>query len=122
MLALRLARSAALKSATAQRRSLVTATVNHVDVSSAPLTATSSRVAPIPLSNIEAQWAKLSAEEKVSVHEQLELLQQKDWKELSIDEKKACESISLAGSVVWGSGWWIFGPRARLNLFGEHCS
>ena len=61
MLALRLARSAALKSATAQRRSLVTATVNHVDVSSAPQTATSSRVAPIPLSNIEAQWAKLSA-------------------------------------------------------------
>ena len=100
MLALRLARSAALKSATAQRRSLVTATVNHVDVSSAPQTATSSRVAPIPLSNIEAQWAKLSADEKVSVHEQLELLQQKDWKELSIDEKKACESISRAGSVA----------------------
>jgi hypothetical protein len=43
----------------------------------------------IPLSNVEAQWAKMTSEEKMTVHEQLEVLQQKDWKELSIDEKKA---------------------------------
>jgi len=31
----------------------------------------------------------MTSEEKLTVHEQLEQLQKKDWKELSIDEKKA---------------------------------
>jgi len=31
----------------------------------------------------------MTSEEKVTVHEQLEELQKKDWKELSVDEKKA---------------------------------
>jgi cytochrome c oxidase subunit 4 len=43
----------------------------------------------IPLSNVEAQWEKLSKEDQVTVHSQLEALQKKDWKTLSIDEKKA---------------------------------
>jgi cytochrome c oxidase subunit 4 len=90
MQALRLARSSALKSA-AQRRCLTTATANHVDAAASSSTATSSRVAPIPLSNIEAQWARMTNDEKASVHEQLELVQQKDWKTLSLDEKKAGE-------------------------------
>lgn len=54
-------------------------------------TASSSSTAPIPLSNVEATWTKLSSEEKSTVHQQLEAVQKKDWKELSIDEKKAGE-------------------------------
>lgn len=59
----------------------------------APLTSTSttstSADAVIPLSNVEAQWEKLNADEQLTVHQQLEELQKRDWKTLSIDEKKA---------------------------------
>jgi cytochrome c oxidase subunit 4 len=41
--------------------------------------------------NIEARWAKMSKEEQYGVYRQLEEIQRKDWKELSLDEKKACE-------------------------------
>lgn len=95
MLALRLARIATRPA----RRCLATATANHADVASssssssssaaAAPSVTSSRVAPIPLSNVEALWTKLSGDEKVAVHEKLEALQLKDWKTLSVDEKKA---------------------------------
>lgn len=72
---------------------MATATMHpSADVSHAG-TASSSRIAPIPLSNIEAQWEKMSSEEQISVHQQLEVLQKKDWKELSIDEKKAGSSF-----------------------------
>jgi cytochrome c oxidase subunit 4 len=88
MQALRLTRTAALRPAlVAQRRCLATATANHVDVSASAQSST--RVAPIPLSNVEAHWERLSSEEKVALHDQLELVQQKDWKELTLDEKKA---------------------------------
>ena len=43
----------------------------------------------IPISNVEAQWEKLSPEEQLTVHQQLETIQKRDWKTLSIDEKKA---------------------------------
>lgn len=43
----------------------------------------------IPLSNVEAQWEKFSAEEQAQVYTQLEEITKKDWKTLSIDEKKA---------------------------------
>ena len=91
MQALRLARTSALRPVlVAQRRCLATATANHVDVGSATATAASStHVSPIPLSNVEAHWEKLNSEQKVTLHEQLELLQRKDWKELSLDEQKA---------------------------------
>ena len=73
-----------------QRRCLATATVGHAQAETATTTTSAAaRIVPIPLSNVEAQWAKLSSEEKVAVHEQLEVLQKKDWKELSLDEKKA---------------------------------
>lgn len=39
--------------------------------------------------NIEASWKSLSKEEQYGVFRQLEELQRKDWKELSVDEKKA---------------------------------
>ena len=71
------------------RRCLATATVGHAQAETTTTTSAAARIVPIPLSNVEAQWAKLSSEEKVAVHEQLEVLQKKDWKELSLDEKKA---------------------------------
>jgi len=90
MLALRLARTATRPA----RRSLATATASHAEVassssSSAAPSVTASRVTPVPLSNVEALWAKLNGDEKLAVHEQLEALQLKDWKTLSMDEKKA---------------------------------
>lgn len=60
---------------------------------SAPLTVASSRSnasAPI-LANIEASWKSLPAEEQYEVYQQLEEIQKRDWKELTIDEKKAGE-------------------------------
>jgi hypothetical protein len=87
MQALRLAHSSALRPAlAAQRRCIATATANHVDI---PASASSTPVAPVSLSNVEAHWGRLSSDEKVALHEQLELLQRKDWKELSLNEKKA---------------------------------
>jgi len=99
MQALRLARTATLRPAlaqAAQRRCLATATASHVDVSSSASSASSGPVAPIPVSNIEAQWERLSSEEKLSVHEQLEVLQQKDWTQLSLDEKKAGKFLDFS--------------------------
>ena len=92
MQALRLARIAAKP--IAARRCLATATASHAEVasssSSAPTaTATSSRVAPLPLSNVEALWTKLDGDSRIAIHERLEALQLKDWKALTLDEKKA---------------------------------
>lgn len=50
----------------------------------------------IPLSNVEAQWDKLSKQDKVTTALQLEELQKKDWKELTLQEKRASMcSLSL---------------------------
>jgi cytochrome c oxidase subunit 4 len=61
-------------------------TTAHASTST-PAPATASSV--IPLSNVEAQWEKMSKSEQATVHRQLEEIQKKDWKLLSIDEKKA---------------------------------
>ncbi|KLO14197.1 cysteine proteinase [Schizopora paradoxa] len=92
-IAVRLARSAPIRASTL--RSMATATMHPAaDVSHAGASS-SSRIAPIPLSNIEAQWEKMNSEEQISVHQQLEALQKKDWKELSIDEKKAAYYVAF---------------------------
>lgn len=72
------------------RRGLATAAAHppHTAASSASTT-TVSAASAIPLSNVEAQWATLSSTEQAAVHQQLEALQQKDWKTLSLAEKKA---------------------------------
>ena len=74
------------------RRGLATAAAHppHASPSSSHVTAASSA---IPLSNVEAQWAALSPAEQTAVHQQLEELQQKDWKSLSLSEKKAGASV-----------------------------
>lgn len=103
MQALRLTRNATVVKpvlSLVQRRCLATATANQVHLSSTTSSSSATgalsgaRVANIPLSNIEAHWQRLSGEEKISVHEQLEALQLKDWKELSLDEKRAGKGFS----------------------------
>jgi hypothetical protein len=49
----------------------------------------------IPLSNVEAQWERLSQDEQLTIHRQLEELQKKDWKTLTVDEKKAGTSKTV---------------------------
>ena len=65
------------------------ATAAHTHSSTLSSTGASSAQSVIPLSNVEAQWEKMSKSEQALVHRQLEELQKKDWKLLSIDEKKA---------------------------------
>ncbi|KAG5722086.1 hypothetical protein E4T56_gene15683 [Termitomyces sp. T112] len=102
--ALRLARQRAPLRAV--RRLATTASPSSV-ASSAPLTA--SRITPIPLANVEAQWAKLSSEEKLSVQEQLEEVQKKDWKSLTLDEKKAAYYVAFGPH----------GPRTPISQPGD---
>lgn len=52
--------------------------------------------------NIEARWPKMSKEEQYGVFRQMEEVQRKDWKELSIDEKKAGECHFRRQGVVKG--------------------
>src|SRR5258708_39855097 len=70
------------------RRGLATAAAHppHAGSSTSHVTAATSA---IPLSNVEAQWATLSPSEQTAVHQQLEELQRKDWKTLSLAGKKA---------------------------------
>jgi hypothetical protein len=74
------------------RRGLATAAAHppHASPSASHVTASTSA---IPLSNVEAQWAALSPTEQTAVHQQLEELQRKDWKTLSLAEKKAGTSL-----------------------------
>ncbi|KAJ7067808.1 cytochrome c oxidase subunit IV-domain-containing protein [Mycena amicta] len=85
-------------------RSLATATAGHAPT--APPAEPKRAAAAIPLSNIEAQWALLSPDEKSSVAEQLEVLQKRDWKLLSQDEKKAAYYVA-------------FGPHGRRKPIHE---
>ena len=55
----------------------------------APAASSAPAESPVPLSNVEAMWTRLSADEQLTVHQQLEEVQKRDWKTLSIDEKKA---------------------------------
>jgi len=75
-----------------------------------PITSPSSSTeAVIPLSNVEAQWEKLSADEQMTVHQQLEEVQKKDWKTLSLTEKKAAYYVAFGPH----------GPRADLHPPGS---
>ncbi|KAN0064095.1 Cytochrome c oxidase subunit 5B, mitochondrial [Thecaphora frezii] len=59
--------------------------------------------------NIEASWKNLTKEEQYGVFRQLEELQRKDWKELSIDEKKAAYFVSFGPH----------GPRKPITQPGQ---
>lgn len=86
------------------RRGLATAAAHppHAGSSTSHVTAATSA---IPLSNVEAQWATLSPSEQTAVHQQLEELQRKDWKTLSLAEKKAAYYVAFGPH----------GPRAPVN-------
>lgn len=78
-------------------------------------TATSSPTSQvvIPLSNVEAQWEKLTSDEQLTVQQQLEDLQKKDWKTLSIDEKKAGAYLRF----VWPfASFMCLGPAFFLTI------
>ncbi|KAH9928573.1 cytochrome c oxidase subunit IV [Epithele typhae] len=57
--------------------------------------ASASSPAAIPLSNVEAMWVRLSEDEQATIHAQLEEIQKKDWKTLSVDEKKAAYYVAF---------------------------
>jgi cytochrome c oxidase subunit 4 len=54
---------------------------------------------------VEAQWETLTKQEKIDTALQLEELQKKDWKELSLDEKKASMLIAF-WAVFKQLTWW----------------
>jgi cytochrome c oxidase subunit 4 len=86
------ARLARQRAPTSLRRSIATTVSPHSSPAAAAYPSPgSAAVTPVAISNVEASWTKLSPEERASVHQQLETVQQKDWKELSVDEKKAGE-------------------------------
>src|SRR6267154_4306343 len=107
------------------RRGLATAAAHppHAGSSTSHVTAATSA---IPLSNVEAQWATLSPSEQTAVHQQLEELQRKDWKTLSLSEKKAGTSYSLFSLdavvdklmsfvLAYYVAFGPHGPRAPVN-------
>ncbi|KAF8308552.1 cytochrome c oxidase subunit IV [Clavulina sp. PMI_390] len=59
----------------------------------------------LPLSNVEAQWEKLAKEEQVQIYRQLEAVQKKDWKAMTLDEKKAAYYVAFGPH----------GPRTPVN-------
>ncbi|KAF8630764.1 hypothetical protein AX15_002734 [Amanita polypyramis BW_CC] len=113
--ALRLARQHALRHSLRARALATSTTANTAHVAadgvSPPTTSSTSRAASlIPLSNVEAQWATISSEDKAAVHEQLDVLQKKDWKELSLDEKRAAYYVAFGPH----------GPRAPASQPGDN--
>ncbi|KAL5533193.1 hypothetical protein ACEPAF_4969 [Sanghuangporus sanghuang] len=85
------------------RRCLATATASPGSVSrpsSEPV---------VPLSNVEAQWGKLSADEQLVVQQQIDELQKRDWKNLSMDEKRAAYYVAFGPH----------GPRTPVTPAGQ---
>lgn len=66
------------------------------------------------LGNIEATWTKLPKEEQYEVYRTLEEVQKRDWKQLTVDEKKACE-CSIRVVHGWDAGG-IETRRCRMSL------
>ncbi|QRV74923.1 cytochrome C oxidase polypeptide IV [Ceratobasidium sp. AG-Ba] len=82
----------ASKATTSASRALFAVRAASTSVGASPIRSSTSAV---PLANVEAQWSGLSAEEQVEVHRELEELQKRDWKTLSIDEKKAAYFVAF---------------------------
>jgi cytochrome c oxidase subunit 4 len=61
----------------------------HLNVQNARRQRQTRSASDIPLSNLEAQWDRLTADEQAAVYGRLEEIQKRDWKTLSLDEKKA---------------------------------
>ncbi|KAF8906441.1 cytochrome c oxidase subunit IV [Mucidula mucida] len=93
------------------------ASPSHVagSYSTATTTPSKPKAAAVPLSNVEAMWTKLTAEEKDGVRAQIEVLNQKSWKDLSIDDKKAAYYVSFGPH---GARTPVSKPGDGLKVFG----
>jgi len=77
---------------------------------------TSSSSASLPsLSNIEASWKSLAPGEQEGVFKHLEELQKKDWKELTVDQKKAAYYVSFGPH---GPREPILPPGSNIKIVG----
>ncbi|KAL4256051.1 Cytochrome c oxidase subunit IV superfamily protein [Pleurotus pulmonarius] len=101
--AARLARISRLASQRATAVRCMATAASHVSASASP--SSTLKHSAVPLGNVEAQWANLNQDDKSLVIEQLEELQKKDWKQLSIDEKKAAYYVAFGPH----------GPRTPIN-------
>ncbi|WVQ76494.1 hypothetical protein IAR50_006162 [Cryptococcus sp. DSM 104548] len=77
----------------------------YATASAVQVTSSTSNASASILGNIEATWKNLPADEQYEIYQQLEQIQKKDWKELTIDEKKAAYFVSFGPH----------GPRAPVN-------
>ncbi|CAD6574250.1 MAG: Cytochrome c oxidase subunit 5A [Cyphobasidiales sp. Tagirdzhanova-0007] len=97
-----------------QRKSYATSpaagpTVSSTPIHSTPPAAVAARQSGMPsLGSIEASWVSLPREEQESIYSDLQELQKKDWKELSLDQKKAGNNIAYY--IAYGP----HGPRAPI--------
>ncbi|KAI0253473.1 cytochrome c oxidase subunit IV-domain-containing protein [Lactifluus subvellereus] len=87
------------------RRGLATAAAHPPHAGPTTSSHATAAASAIPLSNVEAQWATLNQAEQAAVHQQLEVLQRKDWKSLSLSEKKAAYYVAFGPH----------GPRAPVS-------
>ncbi|ORY44277.1 cytochrome c oxidase subunit IV-domain-containing protein [Leucosporidium creatinivorum] len=71
------------------------ATVTRASSSRMAARSLSTSPSAVSLSNIEASWKSLTPAEQESTFKALEELQKKDWKELSLDEKKASYYVAF---------------------------
>ncbi|KAK0211288.1 COX4, subunit IV of cytochrome c oxidase [Desarmillaria ectypa] len=69
----------------------VATTPSAADISAS----SSSAPTTIPLERVEALWDTISIEEKAALRSQLAEIQKKDWKQLSVEEKKAAYFVSF---------------------------
>jgi hypothetical protein len=74
---------------TLARRAYATAASSTSAAPSLTTVSTRSNASAPILANIEASWKNMPADEQYDVYTQLEELQKRDWKELTVDEKKA---------------------------------
>jgi len=109
---LRLARPTASLRRAVVLRPFATATANPAHVAgatSAPASVTP-KTANIPLNNIEQHWSKLSEDEQSTLYDELQELQKKDWKQLTLDEKKASYYVAFGPH----------GPRTPISKPGDN--
>ncbi|KAH8832548.1 COX4, subunit IV of cytochrome c oxidase [Flagelloscypha sp. PMI_526] len=96
------------------RRSIATTVHPSLMASSSlsSVTATKSTAdAPmVPLGNIETHWDGLADNDKFSLQDQIDDIQKKDWKLLTLDEKKAAYFIAFGPH----------GPRAPVSKPGDN--
>ena len=78
----------------------VRASLARTYASTVTVASTRSNASAPMLGNIEASWKDLSATEQAEIQEQIAELEKKDWKELSVDEKKAGELGCIDESEV----------------------